>query len=350
MRSYFRVFLILLSGVSALTQQPKITVTGKLVRVMAIGGESTGWAMELDAPLRIAGKEVTTVEVNVSRIASPDQWLDQRVEATGNLAQRKGVETGPRTIFSAASMKAAVPSPAFSLAGTLWLLEDLAGAGVMDNVQATLGFREEQEVAGNGSCNGFQGPVKISGLAIQFGPLRSGRKACPEAVMNQEAKYLKALQSAARFESKGPYLYLHGTGLASPLRFTRMEPAKKQTAPCEGSTVDQSDAFGPQRATQAKAFLRTLQNAVRSGDRQKLASLIAFPLTVPSHAQVRNTAEFLARYDRIMTPAVARRVLDQSADCLFGNQQGAMIGNGTIWFDQRSGPDFRIITINPAAR
>ena len=39
-------------------QQPEqeITVTGKLVRTMAIGGESTGWVLELESVAHIDGK------------------------------------------------------------------------------------------------------------------------------------------------------------------------------------------------------------------------------------------------------------------------------------------------------
>jgi heat shock protein HslJ len=45
--------------------------------------------------------------------------------------------------------------------------------------------------------------------------------ACPEALMNREAKYLKALQAAERYEWTDPYLLLHCKGFEKPLRFTR---------------------------------------------------------------------------------------------------------------------------------
>ena len=43
--------------------------------------------------------------------------------------------------------------------------------------------------------------------------------------MNQETKYLEALQAAERFEWKEPYLLIHCNGFEKPLRFTRT-PAK----------------------------------------------------------------------------------------------------------------------------
>jgi heat shock protein HslJ len=48
--------------------------------------------------------------------------------------------------------------------------------------------------------------------------------ACPEAVMNQEMKYLAALQTAERFEWKDPYLLIYCKGFGKPLRFTRQSP------------------------------------------------------------------------------------------------------------------------------
>jgi hypothetical protein len=48
----------------------------------------------------------------------------------------------------------------------------------------------------------------------------------PEAVMNQEMKYLNALQAAERFEWNDPYLLIYCKGFEKPLRFTRMTPSK----------------------------------------------------------------------------------------------------------------------------
>jgi heat shock protein HslJ len=140
------------------------------------------------------------------------------------------VETGERTILVASSIKeakaTAQPKSAqavpFSLIAGEWLLEDLAGSGVMDGIQATLTFPEPGKIAGNGSCNRFFGPAEISGDTIKLGPLASTRMACPDPVMNQEMKYLAALQAAERFEWKDPYLLIYCKGFEKPLRYTRL--------------------------------------------------------------------------------------------------------------------------------
>ncbi len=109
------------------------------------------------------------------------------------------------------------------LIGTQWRLEDLAGAGVMDRVQATLEFTDEGKVSGNGSCNQFHGTVTISGGAIRFGPLATTRKFCAEAVMHQEKQYLAALADAERFEINEPFLYIYAADRQEPLRLIRAE-------------------------------------------------------------------------------------------------------------------------------
>jgi heat shock protein HslJ len=108
--------------------------------------------------------------------------------------------------------------------GTAWRLEDLAGAGVLDRVEATLTFPETGRAAGNGSCNRFSGTVEISGDSIGFGPLASTRMACAEPISTQEGKYLSALQQAERFAFDGPALLIYSKGIPQPLRFVRASP------------------------------------------------------------------------------------------------------------------------------
>jgi heat shock protein HslJ len=48
--------------------------------------------------------------------------------------------------------------------------------------------------------------------------------ACAAAVMNQEAKYLEALQGAERFTREGSTLRIYSKGLDAPLRFLSREP------------------------------------------------------------------------------------------------------------------------------
>ncbi len=117
--------------------------------------------------------------------------------------------------------------PMESLRGTSWVLADLAGAGVMDSVRATLVFSEDGAVSGSASCNQFRGTVTSTSASIAFSPLATTRMSCAEAVMDQEARYLAALQEAERFEIQEAFLYIHAAGRPRPLRFIRADESKR---------------------------------------------------------------------------------------------------------------------------
>jgi heat shock protein HslJ len=76
-------------------------------------------------------------------------------------------------------------------------------------------------VAGGGSCNRFTGAADIGPGTARFGPLAATRMACVPAAMDQQARYLKALEGAEPMALDGPYLLVYSKGLDKPLRFTR---------------------------------------------------------------------------------------------------------------------------------
>ena len=78
-----------------LLEVPKVSycVTGKLARQMAIGGETTGWAVYLDGPLQIEGKTLTRIEIDPAG-NKVDDFEDRRVEISGILEKRSGIERG----------------------------------------------------------------------------------------------------------------------------------------------------------------------------------------------------------------------------------------------------------------
>jgi heat shock protein HslJ len=130
--------------------------------------------------------------------------------------------------FAFAGLISTVPGRAqratmLELLGTEWLLEDLGGAGVIDNAQAMLSFPEGGKFTGNGSCNHFFGSVEITGDLVAFGTIGATRMQCAEAVSDQEQRYLAALETADRMSVDGFYLFVHSKLLEKPLRFTRLQ-------------------------------------------------------------------------------------------------------------------------------
>lgn len=149
----------------------------------------------------------------------------------------------PQSVQAAEAVHSA--PTAVSLQGTAWRLENLAGAGVLDNVQATLEFPSEGRTSGNGSCNRFNGVVTIKGEAIRFGGIAATRKACAEAVMRQEDAYFSALRSADRFEMDGQSLEISAPGKAEPLRFV----ASRATAERPANSTSRAPATAALAAT-----------------------------------------------------------------------------------------------------
>ncbi len=80
-----------------------------------------------------------------------------------------------------------------------WLAEDIRGGGVIDNLQSVLEISGNGAVSGSGGCNRLHGQATISGASLSFGAIASTRMACPPAVMDQESKFLSALEAVRSF-------------------------------------------------------------------------------------------------------------------------------------------------------
>ena len=94
----------------ASSREQKTIVTGTLARQMAIGGESTGWAIQLDSETSIDGKQVNNIEIAFHDAKKLQNLQNKRVKAIGKLSRRIGVETGSRSVLDVLSIEAAASS------------------------------------------------------------------------------------------------------------------------------------------------------------------------------------------------------------------------------------------------
>jgi hypothetical protein len=83
----------------------KITIIGKLTRVMAIGGETSGWSLELKHRIMLDGKKMRSVEVT-GPAEELEKLKDQRVRAEGTLAHHTGMERGEYMVLEISSIRA----------------------------------------------------------------------------------------------------------------------------------------------------------------------------------------------------------------------------------------------------
>lgn len=98
-----------------------------------------------------------------------------------------------------------------------------------------------------------------------------------------------------------------------------------------------------------QAFLESLRTAARDSDREALAGMVQYPISVHHESgsrEYRTSVELLENYPRVFTPAVLAAIGEAQYQTLFINAEGAMIGDGEIWFDGWTGP-ILIKTINP---
>jgi putative lipoprotein len=115
------------------------------------------------------------------------------------------------------SVPAAVPN----LTGTKWLAEDIDGRGVIDNAQSTVEFVAPDRIAGRGGCNHYSGNVTLDGTKIQVSPLISTKMACVPALMDQESRFLQALQTARSLKLEETKLLVLDESGATRLRLDR---------------------------------------------------------------------------------------------------------------------------------
>ena len=85
----------------------KVTLVGTLHRAMAIGGESTGWMVQVDSETTIDGKPISSIEVSdVRKPKKLEEFENKRVKIAGKVVYRHGVETGVQSYIEISTIKA----------------------------------------------------------------------------------------------------------------------------------------------------------------------------------------------------------------------------------------------------
>jgi hypothetical protein len=106
------LFILFSTNVSAQTakQPAAITIAGMLVRVAGIGGETTGWAIQLDSEIEVRGERMKSIEVSGDS-REFERLENKHVEATGRLALRHGVTRGAWPVVQVSSIRESRAKP-----------------------------------------------------------------------------------------------------------------------------------------------------------------------------------------------------------------------------------------------
>lgn len=98
-----------------------------------------------------------------------------------------------------------------------WRLVSMGGAEVPASITTTLEIAADGKVSGRGGCNSVAGSATIKGATLSFSRMASTMMACLPEVMDQERRFLDALEKTRRWERQpgaGPLTLLDGDGRA----------------------------------------------------------------------------------------------------------------------------------------
>jgi hypothetical protein len=122
------------------------------------------------------------------------------------------------------------------------------------------------------------------------------------------------------------------TEIALPAAAMSLQVA--QTIPIDARL--EQNGIAPQAA---KDFVAKMRSAANKTDRSALVALVRFPFTTYDNGRPKVTyhrpQELLRDFNWVFTAKVLKAMRQAEYSRLFVNAQGAMIGNGEVWFDQR---------------
>lgn len=91
------------------------------------------------------------------------------------------------------------PDSAPPVLGGPWFVEYIGDRPVVDRSPANFLFGENGQASGSASCNSFTGSYEISGDSLKFGLLATTRRACIEALDEQEQRFLATVPNVAQW-------------------------------------------------------------------------------------------------------------------------------------------------------
>jgi heat shock protein HslJ len=119
---------------------------------------------------------------------------------------------GAMQVVAKASTPAGLPGTSWKI--TMYNNGNQAVVGLLTGTDISLNFGTDGQASGNAGCNTYSGGYQAGGKALKVGPLAGTRMFCdkPAGVMDQEKRYLAALQSAATYEVTGRTLTIRDAG------------------------------------------------------------------------------------------------------------------------------------------
>jgi len=106
---------------------------------------------------------------------------------------------------------------------TTWVAADIGGRQVAAGIESTVTFQGASEVTGNSGCNNFHATIKVEGKTVRLGPIALTRMMCRPVAMDQQGRFVAALESTRRLERRSGLLFAYAEGPDPLVRFWQRE-------------------------------------------------------------------------------------------------------------------------------
>ncbi|MDU9403710.1 META domain-containing protein [Pseudomonas sp. zfem004] len=100
-----------------------------------------------------------------------------------------------------------------------YVLEWIGERPLMDYSHLTLTLANDGRAYGNAGCNHWFAPYTLNGEQLSFGKVGKTRKLCAPAVMEQEKRFLQALETVQRWDVSPIEQIRFWPAEGKPLRF-----------------------------------------------------------------------------------------------------------------------------------
>jgi heat shock protein HslJ len=195
---------------------PGSTITAIFESDGKMGGSSG--CNSYGASYRTSGDGLTISDPFSTMMACEPDLMEQETDFLSALTATASFVISGETLTlkdAAGASRLVFQAQSTELSGTSWSVVSYNnGSGgvvsVLAGTDLTADFGSAGQLSGNAGCNTYNASYTTDGGAITIGAPASTRMFCaePEGVMDQEAQYLAALETAARYSVNGPRLEL----------------------------------------------------------------------------------------------------------------------------------------------
>jgi len=102
-----------------------------------------------------------------------------------------------------------------------WRIEAIGGAPTLEPGKTHFTVLPNGQISGSAGCNSFGGAGSFKAGGVKIGPLHASQMACPRPLMEQEGRFIGALNRSVRYELRDGALILRDEAGAETARLRR---------------------------------------------------------------------------------------------------------------------------------